>query len=120
MVCRTQFWQRLARVMGGVVSTVRGSVPGLGAGGIRDRLLPEVLGGFRVDVSGDGDEMVVVADLGGEGQEDTTIGLLSPTSLLITSVCRSARSDPGGGGKPVRHQRPVGRMHPKVWPFPTP
>ena len=97
--------------MGGVVSIVRGTVPGFGAGGVSDRFLPEVLGGFRVDVSEDEDGILVVADLPGVGQGDTTICLLSPTNLWITSKRKSGQSDLGEEGKAVRLERVSGRMH---------
>jgi HSP20 family protein len=95
----------------GVVGIVRGTVPGFGAGGVSDRFLPEVFGGFRVDVSEDQDEMLVVADLPGAGQGDTTICLLSPTNLWITSTRRSEQADSREEGKARRRERATGRMH---------
>ncbi len=111
MVYREHFWHKLDHVIAGVVRFVRGIVPGFSAGGVSDRVLPEVLGGFRVDVSEDEDEILVAADLPGAGRDETSIGLLSPTNLWITSTRRSVQSDPGEEGKTVRHERPVGRMH---------
>lgn len=111
MVDRGHFRHELDQVMGGEVSGVHGTVPGPGAGGVGDRYFPEALGEFRVDVSEDEDEIVVVADLPGDGQGDTTIGLLSPTHLWIMSIRGSERSDPGGAGTAVRHEQAVGRMH---------
>lgn len=111
MVYREYFRHGLDRVTGGMERFVRGRVPGFGAGGVSDRFLPAVIGGFRVDVSEDEDGIVVVADLPGVGREDTAIGLLSPTNLWITSIRRSKWSDPGGEGKTVRSERTIGRMH---------
>ena len=68
MVYMDCLWRQPDRAMSGVRSTVRGTVPGFGAGGVSDRLLPEVLGGFRVDVSEDEDGILVVADLPGAGR----------------------------------------------------
>ena len=111
MVSREHFWRKLGQVMGGAVSIVRCVVIWFGAGGISDRFLPEVLGGFRVDVSENEDEIVVVADLPGAEPEDTTICLLSPTNLWITSTRRSGQSDLGEEGRAVRRERASGRMH---------
>lgn len=111
MVYREYFRQTLDQVMGGMGSIVRGTVPGFGAGGVSDRFLPEVLGGFRVDVSEDEDEIVVVADLPGVEKENTTICLLSPTNLWITSTRGSGQSDLGEEGKAVRRERASGRLN---------
>ena len=94
----------------GVVGIVRGTVPGFGAGGVSDRFLPEVLGGFRVDVSEDEDEILVVADLPGVGPGETTICLLSPTNLWIMSTRRSEQADSCEEGKAMRRERASGRM----------
>jgi HSP20 family protein len=111
MVWREYFWRKLDQVKGGVENIVRGTVPGLGAGGVSDRFLPEVLGGFRVDVSEDEDGILVVADLPGVGRGDTSICLLSPTALWIASTRGSAQPDLGEDGKAVRRERISGRMH---------
>jgi HSP20 family protein len=110
MAYREYFWRKLDQVKSGVENIVRGSVPGFGAGGVSDRFLPEVLGGFRVDVSEDEDEILVVADLPGVGPEETTICLLSPTNLWITSTRRSGQADSCEEGKAVRCERASGRM----------
>lgn len=110
MVYREYFWRKLDQVKGGIGNIVRGTVPGFGAGGVSDRFLPEVLGGFRVDVSEDEDEILVVADLPGVGPEETTICLLSPTNLWIMSTRRSRQPDLSEVGKAVRHERASGRM----------
>ena len=85
MVYGEFLWRRLGRAMSGIESIVRVRVPGFDAGGIGDQFLPEVRGGFRVDVSEDEDAIVVVADLPGFEQEKITVCLLSPTNLWITS-----------------------------------
>ena len=114
MVYRDHVWRRLDRVMNGIESIVRGRVPGFDAGGVGDRFLPEVRGGFRVDVSEDEDAIFVVADLPGFEQEKITICLLSPTNLWITSE-RSA--EVGDEEKIVRSERAFGRMN-RVVPLP--
>lgn len=111
MVYREYVWRKLDQMTGRAGSVVRGTVPGLGVGGIADRFLPEVLGGFRVDVSEDEDEIVVVADLPGVEKENTTICLLSPTNLWIASERGSGQSCLGEEEKAVRRERASGRMH---------
>ncbi len=111
MVYREYFRRKADKVMGGVAGAVRSTVPGFGAGGVGDRFLPEVLGGFRVDVSEDEDDIVVVADLPGAEKENTTICLISPTNLWIASTRGSRRSDLGEEEKAVRRERTTGRMH---------
>lgn len=111
MVYREYFGRKLDQVMGGVASVVRGTVPGFGAGGVGDRYFPEVLGGFRVDVSEDDDDILVAADLPGVEKDNTTICLLSPTNLWIASTRRSGQSDLGEERRAVRRERTSGRMH---------
>jgi HSP20 family protein len=111
MVYREYFRRKADEVMGGMASVVRGTVPGFGAGGIDDRFLPEIIGGFRVDVSENEDDIVLVADLPGVSREDTTICLLSPTNLWIASTRGSRSSDPGEEERAVRSERTTGRMH---------
>jgi HSP20 family protein len=111
MVYRKYFWHKIEHAIDGVVSIVRSTVPGFGAGGVSDRFLPGVFGGFPIDVSEDEDEIVVVADLPGAGQGDIKIGLLSPNNLCITSTRSSGQSDLCEEGKTVRNERFVGPMH---------
>lgn len=111
------FWRQVGQVMGGVESMVRGTMPGLGAGGAGDRLLPAVRGEFRVDVCEDEDEVRVVADLPGVEKANITVRLLSPTELEISGERRSERTETGEGGQVLRRERVSGYMA-RVIPLP--
>ena len=56
----------------------------LPAGGMTDRMLPAIRGGFRVDVREYNDEVLIVADLPGIEKEDISLDLVSPRALAIS------------------------------------
>ena len=89
MVYRDCLCRQIGEIMGEVENMVRGTMPGFGAGGVGDRLLPAVRGEFRVDVCEDEDEVLVVADLPGVERENITACLLAPTRLEISGERRS-------------------------------
>jgi HSP20 family protein len=59
--------------------------PLLPAGGFTEKMLPGILGEFRVDVSEHEDEVIVVADLPGIVKEDVNLRLINPRSLEIST-----------------------------------
>ena len=52
-------------------------------GGVADRMLPAILGVFRVDVREHADEVIIVADLPGAEKEQVSLQLLNPRTLEI-------------------------------------
>ena len=60
-------------------NSIRG--PLLPAGGFAERMLPGILGEFRVDVSEHEDEVIVVADLPGIEKQDVNLRLINPGPL---------------------------------------
>ncbi len=109
-------WNHVDHVMGGMESMLRDKVPGFGAGGVGDRILPAVRGEIRVDVHEEDDGVVVVADLPGIERENVTARLLSPRELEITGERRSGHAG-YDAGELVRRERAYGRLR-RVVPLP--
>jgi len=101
MVCR-----QLGELMEGMENMVRGVLPGIGAGGVGEMLMPAV----RVDVCEGDCDVFVVADLPGVEKENVTACLLSPTQLGIWSERRSNSAEAGEGAQVVRRERVFGQM----------
>jgi len=118
MVYRECLCRQLGEMMEGVENMVRGTVPGFGAGGVGDRLMPAVRGEIRVDVCEDEDVVLVVADLPGVEREDITACLLSPTRLEISGERRSDWAGTGEDGQVARRERALGYMT-RVIPLPS-
>jgi HSP20 family protein len=110
MVYRDIMCRQLGEMMEGVESMVRGTVPGFGAGGVGDRLMPAVRGEIRVDICEDDYEVRVVADLPGVERESITACLVSPTRLEISSERRPERVETGVDAQTVRRERTSGYM----------
>lgn len=118
MVYRDCLCRQLGQIMGEVENMVRGTVPGFGAGGVGDRLMPAVRGEIRVDVCEDDYEVRVVADLPGVEREDITACLLSPTRLEISGERRSDWAGTGEDGQVARQEITIGDMT-RVIPIPS-
>ena len=57
----------------------------LPSGGSTDRMMPALVGEFRVDIRDHDDEIIVVADLPGAEKEDVSVSLVNPGMLEIRS-----------------------------------
>jgi HSP20 family protein len=72
-------------------NSIRG--PLLPAGGFTEKVLPGILGEFRVDVSEHEDEVIVVADLPGIEKEDVNLRLINPRTLEISTERKDVTED---------------------------
>jgi HSP20 family protein len=100
-------WCRMCtKMMGTVESMVGGMLPGMGAGGVGEMLMPAV----RVDVAEDDCGIFVVADLPGVEKENITACLLSPTKLGIFSERRMEAPEAGEGTQVMWRERTSGKM----------
>jgi HSP20 family protein len=89
--------------------------PLLPTGGFAERLLPGLLGEFRVDVREHDDEIMVVADLPGFEKQDVTLKLINPRVLEI-SIERKKETEEEDKGYFIR-ERTYGSMR-RVLPLP--
>jgi HSP20 family protein len=90
--------------------------PLLTTGGFTEKMLPGILGEFRVDVSEHEDEVIVVADLPGIEKTDVSLRLINPRSLEIATE-RKNESEEEKKGYYVR-ERIYGSMR-RVIPLPN-
>jgi HSP20 family protein len=62
-------------------------------GGITDRMMPALRGGFRVDIRDHDDEIIVVADLPGAEKEGVSVSLVNPGMLEIRSERKTDKEE---------------------------
>lgn len=103
-VCRT-----VGRMMNEVTSMARELMPRAIVVGAGSMLMPAV-GGLRVDLREERDDVVVVADLPGVERENIAVRLLSPTELELTGARCSERAETAEGGEFVYRERTCDRM----------
>jgi HSP20 family protein len=102
---RNELWNSFNMVRGPLLPT----------GGIAERMLPGLLGEFKVDVREHDDEILVVADLPGVEKQDVNLKLINPKTLEISTE-RKGETEEEEKGYYVR-ERTYGSMS-RVLPLP--
>jgi HSP20 family protein len=93
-------WHEMEEMRAELDSLFRHTTTGnqlLHPGGISDRMLPAIRGGFRVDVREHEGEVIIVADLPGIEKEMVSLNLINPRALEISCERNKETEDKGEG-----------------------